>query len=66
MEIKKVTEKDKVSFNEASIHPLQSWEWGEFRENAGNKVVRLGVFEEKKLTEAIQVVFSKIPKTTNF
>src|SRR3989344_5743074 len=40
MEIKKVTEKDKVSFNEASIHPLQSWEWGEFREKAGNEVVR--------------------------
>jgi lipid II:glycine glycyltransferase (peptidoglycan interpeptide bridge formation enzyme) len=40
MEIRKVTEKDKVSFNEVSTHPLQSWEWGEFREKAGNEIVR--------------------------
>ena len=31
MEIKQVTKKDKVAFNKAAIHPLQSWEWGEFR-----------------------------------
>lgn len=27
-------------FNRISTHPLQSWEWGEFRKAAGNEVVR--------------------------
>ena len=63
MEIKKVSEKEKNEFNKVSIHPLQSWEWGDFRENAGNKIVRLGVYQNKKLVHAIQVVFSRIPKT---
>ncbi|OGM56472.1 hypothetical protein A3E15_01070 [Candidatus Woesebacteria bacterium RIFCSPHIGHO2_12_FULL_42_9] len=32
---------DKNSFNKASCHPLQTWEWGEFRKAWGNKVIRL-------------------------
>ena len=63
MQIKKVYLKDKNAFNKVAVHPLQSWEWGEFREKAGNKIVRLGIFKGKKLTDAIQVVFSLIPKT---
>lgn len=41
-------------FNGNSTHPLQSWEWGEFREAWGNKVIRLSNF---------QIIFSKIPFT---
>ena len=40
MAIKKVTDKEKEAFNKAAGHPLQSWEWGEFRKEAGNEVVR--------------------------
>ena len=29
-----------VKFNKSAGHPLQSWEWGEFRKRAGNEVVR--------------------------
>ena len=54
MEIKQVTEKNKEMFNKASIHPLQSWEWGEFRKVWGNEVVR---------TLFGQIIFSKIPHT---
>ena len=32
---------DKKEFNQAASHPLQSWEWGEFREKWGNEVIRL-------------------------
>src|SRR3972149_8697601 len=32
---------DKDKFNQVAPHPLQSWEWGEFREKWGNEVVRL-------------------------
>jgi len=44
----------KDDFNKKSNHPLQSWEWGEFREAWGNKVVRFSNF---------QIIFSKIPFT---
>ena len=44
----------KNDFNKSAVHPLQSWEWGEFREAWGNKVVRLSNF---------QIIFSKIPFT---
>jgi lipid II:glycine glycyltransferase (peptidoglycan interpeptide bridge formation enzyme) len=41
-------------FNKKATHPLQSWEWGEFRKAWGNKVVRLHDF---------QIIFSKVPFT---
>lgn len=44
----------KDDFNKKAVHPLQSWEWGEFREAWGNKVVRLPNF---------QIVFSRVPLT---
>ena len=44
----------KNDFNKISTHPLQSWEWGEFREAWGNKVERLPNF---------QIIFSKVPFT---
>lgn len=30
----------KEEFNKVATHPLQTWEWGEFREKWGNEVVR--------------------------
>jgi lipid II:glycine glycyltransferase (peptidoglycan interpeptide bridge formation enzyme) len=42
------------SFNLKVSHPLQSWEWGEFRKEWGNLVVR---------KENYQIIFSQIPKT---
>ncbi|MBI3397308.1 peptidoglycan bridge formation glycyltransferase FemA/FemB family protein [Candidatus Woesebacteria bacterium] len=31
---------NKKDFDNVSTHPLQSWEWGEFRKKAGNELVR--------------------------
>ena len=31
---------DKNTFNKVTTHPLQSWEWGEFRKSWGNQLVR--------------------------
>lgn len=31
----------KDTFNKVATHPLQTWEWGEFRKAAGNEVIRL-------------------------
>ncbi|KKU10111.1 MAG: FemAB family protein [Candidatus Woesebacteria bacterium GW2011_GWB1_45_5] len=44
----------KDKFNKNAVHPLQSWEWGEFREAWGNRVVRL---------DDCQIIFSKVPYT---
>ncbi len=63
MAIKEVSESEKDAFNEVTIHPLQSWEWGEFRKKTGNEVVRFGRFEGDKLIEAIQLTLHRIPLT---
>lgn len=41
-------------FNLKVNHPLQSWEWGNFRKEWGNLVIRKNNY---------QIIFSKIPKT---
>lgn len=65
MAIKRVIEKQKTAFNKAAGHPLQTWEWGEFRKKAGNEAVRLGIFRGNKLTDTLQIMFHSIP-FTNF
>lgn len=50
------------TFNKSSIHPLQSWEWGEFRKEWGNKVLRFQV-KSGKVVDSLQLVITKIPKT---
>lgn len=50
-------------FNQIVNHPLQSWQWGEFRQKTGLKVKRLGVFEKDKLKLALQLTIHPLPKT---
>ncbi|QQS39018.1 peptidoglycan bridge formation glycyltransferase FemA/FemB family protein [Candidatus Woesebacteria bacterium] len=45
---------NKSEINKVATHPLQSWEWGEFRKEWGNEVVRLPFG---------QLMLHKIPKT---
>lgn len=61
--IKELDEKNKIAFDKLVSHPIQSWEWGEFRKKTGNKVVRLGIFEGKELIEGYQLTIHRIPKT---
>jgi lipid II:glycine glycyltransferase (peptidoglycan interpeptide bridge formation enzyme) len=61
--IREVSEKEKNKFNQVATHPLQSWEWGKFREKTGKKVIRLGVFEEKELKAGCQLTVHPLPKT---
>lgn len=63
MIVREVSEEEKEAFNAQALHPLQSWEWGEFREKTGLKVVRLGVFDGKKLVSGYQVTIHPIPQT---
>ena len=59
--IKTVEPKDKKQFDRLAVHPLQSWEWGEFRLKTGIEVVRLGRYEKDKLTETAQITFHPVP-----
>lgn len=59
--IQQVKEKDRAIFNKLASHPLQSWEWGEFRESMGIKVIRLGKYENDNLIEVIQLTVHKLP-----
>ena len=61
MSIKLITDKDKGLFNKLAVHPIQSWEWGEFRGKEGHKIVRLGQYEGDKLIKVFQLTFHKIP-----
>lgn len=63
-EIKVVKEDRKLEFNQLALHPLQSWEWGEFRKAQGYKVVRLGAMEGNQLKNVFQLTFHKIPYTS--
>lgn len=61
--IKIVETTEKNNFNKLALHPLQSWEWGEFRLKTGIEVIRLGKYENNKLTETAQITVHPIPFT---
>ncbi|HUV42776.1 MAG TPA: peptidoglycan bridge formation glycyltransferase FemA/FemB family protein [Patescibacteria group bacterium] len=62
MIIREVLPEEKDQFNTVVNHPLQTWEWGEFRKKTGLEVIRLGLFDEKKIKAGYQVTVHPIPK----
>lgn len=48
-------------FNQVVSHPLQTWEWGEFKKQMGQAVERVGFFSNGKLAKTLQVTFHEIP-----
>lgn len=54
---------EKENYNRVVSHPLQSWEWGEFRQKTGVKVVRFLAGARNKLTNGFQLTIHKIPYT---
>jgi lipid II:glycine glycyltransferase (peptidoglycan interpeptide bridge formation enzyme) len=62
MIVREVLEEEKNQFNQVATHPLQSWEWGEFRKKTGKKVIRLGAFDGKTLKAAYQFTVHPLPK----
>lgn len=63
MNIQPITPKQKASYNSIVLHPLQSYEWGEFREKSGVKVIRCGFFDGGKLKNGFEMTIHRIPKT---
>lgn len=54
---------DASHFNTVVTHPLQSYEWGEFREKLGTKVIRETTQSNKNL-EAVSMTLHPIPHTS--
>lgn len=50
-------------YNATTIHPLQSWEWGEARKIIGLKILRVGEFVGTKLEKAHLITLHDIPFT---
>lgn len=58
-----LTEEQREEFDKLVQHPLQSWSWGEFKKSMGAIPERICVYEDEKPVSALQVIFSKLPKT---
>ncbi|HVA96849.1 MAG TPA: peptidoglycan bridge formation glycyltransferase FemA/FemB family protein [Candidatus Acidoferrales bacterium] len=63
MNVLPITQDQKDAYNTTVTHPLQSYEWGEFREKEGIKVIRRGFFNNGKLVSGFQLTIHNIPKT---
>lgn len=63
MRWREVTRTQKKEFNEAIDHPLQSFEWGDFRESRGDKVLRFGFFEDENLIKGFQIFLRPVQNT---
>lgn len=58
-----IKEQQRGKFNKLVSHPLQSYEWGEFRKKTGVKVVRKIINENGKNEQAFTLTIHPIPKT---
>src|SRR5260221_8380277 len=61
MTFEPITPEEKHAFNTVVSHPLQAYEWGEFRDKTGLKVIRRGVFDGTKLVSGFQLTLHPIP-----
>lgn len=52
---------EKESFNKMAVHPLQSWEWGEFRKSSGNGIIRFVNAHKKTVIDSYQLLTHKLP-----
>jgi len=64
MIIRELRADEREKYNQATNHPLQAWEWGDFRQSTGIDIVRLGVFDKSKLVKSYTITFHAVPKTS--
>ncbi len=62
MLIRPIREDEKDLYNSVVEHPIQTWEWGQFRKQTGKKVEHLGFFENGQIKKALLVTFRPVPK----
>lgn len=61
-----INEKNSSQFNMTVNHPLQSYEWGEFRKKTGIKVIRKILIKEGKTIDGFTLTLHKVPKLNFF
>ncbi len=64
MIVRQIRPEEKEKYNAVVNHPLQSWEWGEFRQKTGVDVVRMGIFDQERLVKGFQLTIHKLPKSS--
>lgn len=64
MPTRPITKKERLAYNRLVDHPLQSFEWGEFRGATGTKVIRRGIFAKNILVGGFTLTIHTIPKTS--
>ncbi len=62
MEFIQVDESNKDEYNQVVSHPLQSFEWGEFREKTGVKVIRRALVKNGEIIDGFTLTVHKIPR----
>jgi lipid II:glycine glycyltransferase (peptidoglycan interpeptide bridge formation enzyme) len=63
MELIDISDHQRKEYNALVTHPLQSFEWGEFRKSSGVTVVRKGINENGHLVDAFTMTVHPIPHT---
>ena len=61
MNFQDIDERNEENYNSGVNHPLQTFEWGEFRKKTGVKVIRRGIIENKKITNPYQITVHQTP-----
>lgn len=64
MKLREITPQERKAYNKVVTHPLQSYEWGEFREKTDVKVLRLGIYEKETLVDGFTLTIHKLPRTS--
>ncbi len=59
--IREANQEDKKVFNKLATHPLQSWEWGDFRKQTGVEVSRFLELKEDEIIASYQVTWHRLP-----
>ncbi len=61
MNFEDIGEQHSKIYNSSVSHPLQTFEWGEFRKKTGVKVIRRGLLENDKVVSPYQITIHQAP-----
>ena len=61
-----VKEKDKEKYNRLAEHPLQLWQWGEFKQKTGMRPIRLALVSRGKFKFVAQLLLRRLPFTSYY